>query len=43
MDLLERAKEILPRDVFLKIIGYFDIETRIRFSLVRKLKIPDDV
>lgn len=43
MDVLERAKELLPRDVFLKIIGYFDIKTRIRFSLVQKLRVPDDV
>ena len=43
MDLLERARDTLPRDVFLKIIGYFDMETRIRFDLVRKLRVPDDV
>ena len=43
MDLLERARETLPRDVFLKIIGYFDMETRIRFGLVRKLRVPGDV
>ena len=44
-DIIDNAKNILPRDVFLKIVGILccDMDMRIRFGLVRKLKITNEL
>ena len=41
MDVLECAKAVLPRDVYLKIIGLLGMEWRIMLGLVRKIRVPE--
>lgn len=43
MELLDHAKEQLPRELYLKIVGTLccDMDTRIRLGIRRKLRIPE--